>query len=40
MIRGIWFELDETGKSILCLALFAIALIAGIVEFVNWIRKK
>lgn len=40
MMRGIWFELDETGRLILWLTIFAMLLIAGLAEFINWIRKK
>jgi hypothetical protein len=40
MLRGIWFELNETGRLILWLTIFALLLVAGLAEFINWIRKK
>lgn len=40
MMRGIWFELDETGRLILWLVILTMLLIVGLAEFINWIRKK
>lgn len=40
MLRGIWFELDENGRIILWLTILAMLLVAGLAEFINWIRKK
>lgn len=40
MMRGIWFELDETGRLILWIVIFTMLLIVGLAEFINWIRKK
>lgn len=40
MMRGIWFELDETGRLILWLTIFALLLILGLSEFINWIKKR
>lgn len=40
MMRGIWFELDETGRLILWIVIFTMLLIIGLAEFIEWIRKK
>lgn len=34
------YNIDETGRLILWLTIFAMLLIGGLAEFIDWIRKK
>lgn len=34
------YDFDETGRLILWLTIFAMLLIGGLAEFIDWIRKK